>query len=139
MKRYWTMLPLVCLCLLAPSLAAEKSAPKSEAKTTIGISPGELAPTQEMWFYEQYQKQYTDPKAVVRQKAEFRGEERMRRIAALRWYGFSNQRPMAGVDLIHGDYAPAWSSNNIYHPFRWAGPATTTALVKPSITSSRLY
>jgi hypothetical protein len=139
MKRFWTMSPVLCLFLLSPLVAADKPTPKAETKTSISISPGELAPTQEMWFYEQYQKQYTDPKAVVRQNAEFRAEERMRRMAALRWYGFSNQRPRAGVDLINGDYAPAWSSNNIYHPFRWAGPATTTALVKPTAPMSRLY
>ncbi len=135
MKWLWTTLPVLSLFLVVPSLAENKS----DAKTTIGISPGELAPTQEMWFYEQYQKQYMDPKSVVRQKAEFRAEERMRRITALRWFGFSNQRPAAGVDLINSDFAPHWASSNVYLPFRWSGPTTTTVLVKPTAPAGRTY
>jgi hypothetical protein len=135
MKWLWTILPVVSLFLVVPSLAADKP----DAKATIGISAGELAPTQDMWFYEQYQKQYTDPKTVVRQKAEFRAEERMRRISALRWYGFSNQRPAASSDPINSEYAPRWTGGNIYHPFRWNGPAATTALVKPTAPSTRTY
>src|SRR3990172_7417174 len=91
MKWLWITLPVVSLFLVVPALAENKS----DSKPSISISPGELAPTQEMWFYEQYQKQYMDPKTTVRLKAEFRAEERMRRIAALRWFGFSNQRPTA--------------------------------------------
>ena len=135
MKWLWTALPLVLLFLVAPALAENKP----DSKPSISISPGELAPTQEMWFYEQYQKQYTDPKTTVRQKAEFRAEERMRRIAALRWYGFSNQRPTASVDLINSDLAPRWTSGNVNLPFSWNGPTTTTVLVKPTTPPGRGY
>ena len=145
MKWLWTTLPVVSVFLVVPSLAQDKKElPNKESrheasKASIGISPGELAPTQEMWFYEQYQKHYTDPKIVVRQKAEFRAEERLRRIAALRWFGFSNQRPTASVDWINADCAPHWASGNVNLPFRWNGPATTTLLVKPSGASGRTY
>ena len=134
MKWLWTTVPVVSLFLVMPCLAENK-----DSKTGIGISPGELAPTQEMWFYEQYQKQYADPNATVRQKAEFRAEERMRRMTALRWFGFSNQRPIAGVDVIHSELAPRWASNNVYFPFRWTGPTTTTIVVKPTTSSGRTY
>jgi hypothetical protein len=135
MKWLWIALPVVCLCLAVPCQAQNRS----DSKATIGVSPGELAPTQEMWFYEQYQKQYTDPKAAVRQQAEFRSVERLRRIAALRWFGFSNQRPSANVDPIHSDYAPHWASNNVNLPDRWNGPATATILVRPSAPAARGY
>jgi hypothetical protein len=63
----------------------------------------------------------------------------MRRITTLRWFGFSNQRPAAGVDLINGDFAPHWAGGNVYFPFRWNGPAATTALVKPTTPGTRTY
>ena len=91
MKWLWIALPVMSLCLAVPCQAQNRA----ESKPSIGVSPGELTPTQDMWFYEQYQKQYTDPKVAVRQQAEFRSVERQRRIAALRWFGFSNQRPTA--------------------------------------------
>jgi hypothetical protein len=134
MKWLWTMVPVVSLFLAMPCLAENK-----DSKMGIGISPGELAPTQEMWFYEQYQKQYADPKATVRQKAEFRAEERMRRMTALRWFGFSNQRPSAGVDVVHSELAPQWAASNVNLPFRWSGPTTTTIVVKPATPSGRTY
>jgi len=134
MKWLWMTLPVVSLFLVVPCLAENR-----DSKMSIGISPGELAPTQDMWFYEQYQKEYMDPKATVRQKAEFRAEERMRRITALRWFGFSNQRPSAGVDVIHSQMAPQWSGSNVNLPFRWNGPTTTTVLVKPAMPAGRGY
>ncbi len=135
MKWLWIALPVVWLGLAVPCQAQKAS----DSKTTIAVSPGELAPTQEMWFYEQYQKQYTDPKAAVRQQAEFRAVERQRRIAALRWFGFSNQRPFANVDPVHSDYSPHWVSNNVNLPDRWNGPATSTILVRPSAPTARGY
>ncbi len=135
MKWLWTTLPVVSLFLVVPALAENKS----DSKPSVSISPGELAPTQEMWFYEQYQKQYMDPKTTVRLKAEFRAEERMRRIAALRWFGFSNQRPTASVDVINSDLAPRWTSGNVNLPFAWNGPTTTTVLVKPTTPPGRGY
>jgi hypothetical protein len=135
MKFLWTVLPLVLFALVVPCRAENNP----NSKTTIAISPGEVTPTQDMWFYEQYQKQYSDPKAAVRQQAEFRSMERMRRISAIRWYGFSNQRPAAGCDPIHNDYAPRWTSNNTNLPNEWNGPTTTTILVKPTAAPSRSY
>ena len=155
MKWLWTTLPVVSLSLVVPALAQTKlefkqdkpdvkqsapetRPPKLDSKANISVSPGELAPTQDMWFYEQYQKQYTDPKTVVRQKAEFRGEERQRRIAALRWFGFSNQRPSACADPVNTDMAPHWTSGNINLPSRWSGGGTATIVAKPAL-SGRLY
>ena len=145
MKWLWITLPVVSLFLAVPALAQNKSAPnklapnKSGSKTGIAISPGDLAPTQEMWFYQQYQKEYMDPKTTVRQKAEFRAEERQRRLAARRWYGFSNLRPTANVDWIDSDPAPHWASGNVYLPFQWNGPVSTTVHLKPTAPVSRTY
>ena len=95
------------------------------------VSLGEVVPTPEMWFYEQYVQQYQDPKAMVRQKAEFRSAARQRRIAARRWFGFSNMRPAASPDPYYGDYSPRWSSNNYFNPFQWNGVAPAVTVVRP--------
>ena len=86
-----------------------------------GISPGEVRATPEMWFYEQYQREYQDPKMAVRRNAEYRAAQRRRRMAALKWFGFSNQRPQAGPEPFHGEWSPVWTSNNGVYPYRWAG------------------
>jgi len=128
----WLAIPslvfVVSLFVAAPAAALDP-------KTGIGISPGEVTATPEMWFYEQSLRQYNDPQWLIRQKAEFRSAERMRRMAALRAYGFSNSRPMAGVDPVHGDYGPHWTSGNIYQPFRWYSGRSATVVVTPSSSS----
>lgn len=135
MRWLWIALPVVLVIWAVPCVAENHR----DTKPSISIATGELAPTQEMWFYEQYQKQYLDPKTAVRQKAEFRSSERQRRIAALRWYGFSNQRPMVGADPIHADYAPHWAANNVNLPYRWNGPCSSTVVIRPSTPSGRGY
>ena len=130
----WLAIPSLVFVV---SVFAAAPAAAQDRKTGIGISPGEVTATPDMWFYEQSLRQYNDPKSAVRQKAEFRTAERMRRLAALRWFGFSNSRPIAGVDPIHGDYSPYWSSGNVYQPFRWAGGRTSMVVVTPSSSSGR--
>jgi hypothetical protein len=85
------------------------------------VSPGDVKATPEMWFYDQSMRQYKDPKMAVRAKAEFRSEQRQRRLETMRWFGFSNSRPRASSDPFHGDYSPGWVSNPGYYPSRWNG------------------
>jgi hypothetical protein len=99
-------------------LAAQPAASVGSERT---LSPGEVTGTPEMWFYQQYMREYHDPKAAVRRQAEFRAEQRQRRVAALKWFGFSNQRPRASCDPLNSDYSPAWTSNNDWYPDRWTG------------------
>jgi hypothetical protein len=119
MKR-WSAVVFVLSSLVATTASAAQPA-ASSAGTDKAISPGEVAATPEMWFYQQYMRQYQDPKAAVRKQAEFRADQRQRRIAALKWFGYSNQRPRVACDPIHGDYAPHWTSNNDWYPDRWSG------------------
>ena len=72
--------------------AATKSATAGKSDTQT-ISPGDLKPTETMWFYQQAMRQYADPKVAVRQAAELRGQQRRQRLAALEWYGLSNSAP----------------------------------------------
>jgi len=130
MKWFAVAIPLLCLLVAAPALAETPSSTDVKFNTTI--SPGELTPTPEMWFYEQYLRQQQDPKAGVRQKAEFRMSQRQDRIAARRWFGFSNARPVAGSDPYHGEYSPTWASNNSHYPYRWSGVNGASVIVRPS-------
>ena len=103
-----------------------------EIKTPItSISPGELKATPEMWFYEQYMRQYQDPKMAVRANAEFQADQRQRRLAAMHWFGLSNSRPRACSDPMHGDYSPGWTSNNSTYPNRWDGIGPSWYIARP--------
>jgi hypothetical protein len=117
----WAQKPAAKTQPTAPAIgsAVEKTVPPT-------LSPGELKATPEMWFYEQYMHQYLDPKMAVRANAEFRANQRQQRLAAMQWFGFSNSRPRASPDPVHGDYSPHWSSNNSAYPYRWDGIGPTT-------------
>jgi hypothetical protein len=92
------------------------------------LSPGEVQATPEMWFYEQERLFYADPKNAVRANAEYRAYQRARRMAALKWYGFSNSRPMASPDPVHGTYSPRWVGNG-YIPSYWVGAGNSAVIV----------
>lgn len=83
------------------------------------LSTGVVTPTPEMWFYQEEMRQYMDPKLAVRRAAEIRATERSQRIAALKWYGMSNSRPVCSADPFNGDYSPHWSSGSPNYPYRW--------------------
>ncbi len=119
MKTSAIMPALILLLATLPAQAAKPApTPLGSAAT---VSPGELKVTPEMWFYDQQMRQYQDPKMMVRQKAEFHAQQRMRRLESMRWFGFSNARPVASGDPIHGDYSPHWTSNSALYPLRWSG------------------
>jgi len=108
------------LMLFGASVRAEKPVTTGLGLGTA-VSPGELKVTPEMWFYDQAVRQHMDPKMVVRANAEFRTEQRQRRIESLKWFGLSNSRPRASADPYHYDYSPGWVSNLGYYPARWSG------------------
>jgi hypothetical protein len=111
-------LPLV----LAASVAyAQKPATVGRSGLDTVTSVGDLKTTPEMWFYEQAMRQYKDPKAAVRAKAEVYAAQRARRLESMRWFGFSNSRPRVSSDPIHGDYSPRWVANAGCFPSRWSG------------------
>lgn len=96
------------------------------------LSPGEVQATPEMWFYEQELRRYNDPKTALRAHAEAKAAQRRARLSAMAWYGYSNSRPQAGIDVVHGQYSPTWISNG-YSPFSWVGSTnTSTVIVAPT-------
>ncbi len=107
------------------------------SRTETRIATGELQPTAEMWFYEQYQQQYDDPSVGVRSKAEFRASQRQSRMAAMQWFGQSNSRPRASSDPFHGDYSPRWTSNHGHYPNRWMGRGAALIVVRSDESRTR--
>jgi hypothetical protein len=135
MKWLPVTLALLALGFAAPAMAQRPGNAEMRISAGTGISPGELKPTPEMWFYEQSMLQHLDPKTGVRQKAEFRSTQRMSRVASRQWFGFSNSRPLAASDPFNGEYSPHWTSNNFFYPSRWAGTMSGPVTV-PTSTSS---
>lgn len=97
------------------------------APTTI-VSPGEVTPTVEMWFYEQALRRYNDPQVAVRAKAEFRARQRDQRLAAQAWYGYSNMRPTVTFTPNMTPYSPGWTGNS-YMPGQWRGAGSPVYVV----------
>ena len=119
MKRLAISSALLLLLLAAP-LHAEKPVATGLGLGAV-VSPGELKATPEMWFYDQTMREYNDPKMAVRVKADYRAQQRLRRLESMKWFGFSNTRPRASSDPFHNDYAPGWVANPGYYPSRWNG------------------
>ena len=133
MKRVLVTAFVLSLLAAVPA-AAQESRNTTPTIPKGSISPGEVTPTPEMWFYQQYRSDYEDPKMAVRKNAEFRADQRRRRLAALKWFGFSNQRPHCTSDPFHGDWSPAWRSNHTFYPSRWHGTgADAWVVVRPDI------
>jgi hypothetical protein len=55
---------------------------------------------------------------LAQQKAQARGEQRMARLEAMKWYGFSNSRPTATAMPWTTMYSPAWQQPG-GRPFAW--------------------
>jgi len=134
MKRTLALfLTLSAVVTVSPSLSVAqdpkvKSLPVPREHKEREISLGEIAPTQEMWFYQQELKRAQDPKQAIRRRAEFRAAQRERRIASQEWYGVSASRPNANITpWMGGSYAPGWSGNS-RDSFRWS-PATPVVAV----------
>lgn len=142
MKRFSILISAALVFAASSAFGQGTTAAKSDdaargnQKQSKYLSPGEVQATPEMWFYEQAMRQYNDPNLAVRRAAEFRAEQRMRRIESRKWFGLSNARPTAGVDPVHGDYSPGWTSNSFY-PYRWMGGGDVGTAANP--TGSRNY
>ena len=75
----------------------------------------------DVWAYQRYMRQDMESTLAARRAAEYRAEQRMHRVESRRWFGLSNQRPVASPDPFNGDYAPIWVSNYPFNPSRWVG------------------
>ena len=117
------LLALVCLgsSYFSTAASAQTTKPLSDVGTDLFAElPSEGTVTPEMWFYQQEYQRYKSPQEAVRRKAEFRAAQRRNRLAAQRWFGFSNLRPTANPVPYYGSYSAAWVGS-LWDPFAWSG------------------
>ena len=105
MKRHLIATALLSLLPMASAGAQEPPATEPEQIATSHS----IAPTPEMWFYEQEVQRHDDPKLAVRRKAEYRTRQRELRMAAQRWYGYSKARPTVNPTPFGSVYSPSWT------------------------------
>lgn len=115
MRRLGLALLVANLVTVSAALSQESDDPFTTGgrSSTAAVSTADVPPTSEMWFYEQERRRYENPRNAVRANAEVRAAQRQNRLAALRWFGFSNSRPRSGTDPVHGSYAPRWVSGGV--------------------------
>lgn len=61
-----------------------------------------------------------EARAALQRKAEFKADQRNRRIATMKWFGYSNVRPNASAMPFMGTYSPTWVGNGGL-PSYWSG------------------
>jgi len=97
--------------------------PQQQPSAATHFAPTTLsapATTPELWVYSQEQRRHDDPAQAVRRKAEYQAAQRMSRLASLKWYGYSNSRPEAGMTPIMGTYSAGWAGNG-GNRYEWYG------------------
>ena len=67
---------------------------------------------------------HADTRAIIHQKAAWNAQQRMSRLAAMRWYGMYNARPTASATPFTSMYSPAWQMPG-GRPFAWHQAPTT--------------
>jgi hypothetical protein len=127
----------IALLLLCSSAALGQQPPARPAPVTAAPAVtlhtplptgGHFAPpnltlpavTPDLWLYSQEWRRHDDPAQAVRRKAEARTEQRMQRLAAMKWFGYSNSRPQASVTPFMSIYSPAWVGNGA-NRYDWVG------------------
>jgi hypothetical protein len=108
-----------CLLILAlfaswnlAALASAQEAARPETDSLAAPSSDQV----ESWYYRTPE---TAPKKTIpQQKAELRAQQRMARLAAQRWYGYSNARPTVAAMPFTSMYRPAWQRPG-GRPYHW--------------------
>jgi hypothetical protein len=89
-------------------------------------SPAEAAADD--WYYNSETPQPLTPRQMQQQKSQIVAAQRMSRLAAMRWYGMSNERPTATATPFSGVYSPAWQMPG-GRPFAWYGASRPTYII----------
>jgi hypothetical protein len=117
------------LALLAKGALAQAPAAKIHDLRRDSTT-SQTAPTPEMWLYEQERTRYEDPRAAVRRKAEQRAAQRADRLAAMKWYGQSNARPVVAQTPYCDTYGAGWVGNGT-NTKEWRPSNSVTVVARP--------
>ncbi len=129
MKRFilgFAFLPAMLLCSV---LAAQDVDKMNQPAGNQQAGLNNMAQTEDMWFYMQELRRYDDPQVVIRRKAERKADQRRHRLAAMKWYGYSQSRPSANPTPSMGVYSPMWVGNGA-DPYQWIGNAYVTTVLR---------
>ncbi len=118
MRRNAILLSCSMMLFATAALAQSPASPTDVPRATTG--PGSAAP--EVRQYERLRAQDT-ARAAIREKAEFETAQRDHRLAAMKWFGYSNLRPTVSTDP-YSTYSPMWVGNNLHDPGQWRGTQT---------------
>jgi hypothetical protein len=113
MKKYHifcTPAVLATILTLGSALAASAQEPTPRDDAAVPADD-------DSWYYRAVPDRTPTP-SLARQKAQARGAQRMARLEAMRWYGFSNSRPTATSIPWTTMYSPAWQMPG-GRPFAW--------------------
>jgi hypothetical protein len=108
-------------------VAAASVLATSGAVAQDAVLPADPAAVSEDGTYYRPVSERTPPVRLSVQKAQARGAQRMARLEAMRWYGFSNSRPTAAAIPWTTMYSPAWQTPG-GRPFAWY-PSTRPVVV----------
>ena len=133
MRRSVLTLTILPAMLLSSVLVAQDL---DKFSRPVAHSPAvdQVAQTEDMWFYLQELRRYDDPQVVIRRKAERKAEQRRQRLAAMKWFGWSQSRPTASSTPWMGVYSPNWVGNGS-DPFHWVGNGYVTTAIRIDTTS----
>ncbi len=115
--------PAFLICSIALTLAASWNSPLGAQEATNSAKKNAAEKPQE-WYYGDEVKS-AEPRSIGQQKSIKRGEQRMARLEAMRWYGFSASRPTASGMPFTSSYSPSWTRPG-GRPFAWytgSGPS----------------
>ncbi len=118
---------LLALSLSPIVTAQDGSTILNPVSMDVGVSP--IAQTESMWFYLQELRRYDDPRVAIRRNAEQKSAQRRHRLAAQKWFGWSQSRPTASPTPWTGVYSPSWVGNGA-DPFYWVGNGYVATAVR---------
>lgn len=120
-----TFLPAMFLTSLLVAQDPVRSVPARGPSTDLD----QVAQTENMWFYLQELRRHDDPDVIIHQKAQRKADQRRNRLAAMKWFGWSQSRPTANPTPTMGVYSPSWVGNGV-DPYHWIGNAYLSTAIR---------
>ncbi len=97
-----------------------RGAKQKEFDLTRQPSWSRMIPTEAMYMYEQHKRDFLDPTMAIRRRAEYKAWERRSRLAAQRWYGYSNSRPTRHpTPFTSGSSSRHWNAHHSCDSHGW--------------------